>query len=271
MHGIPAHADPQLFLAFIRRAHVGRYLMVSTQPGPDPVALINKAVLASIKLELSPAGMKAFNLIFPAALGTMLSETLKYALSTQTLEPKVAKIRAIHNHIYRSLVLILAQHPTVLVEAHAACGELGPACVQWLNDRYNPTTTTSRIVSLMSIIRDPVDHDNLLGSIRATVASNAQLVDELKLAEPVVVVIILLNLSESYNFLRQIVIEKDRLSTVNELQSKLINITSFAAAPAYSECKVTGRTSFVAVKDSSYGRNANTKLFCFNCELKQQP
>jgi hypothetical protein len=240
-------------------------IMAAPVPAPDPLAHINKSILSTLKVDLTPEGMQAFSILFPAAIGSMLSTTLQHAIDAKEFEPTERKMIALHEHVYNSLVLTLASHPAVLVQMTAECGKLGPKCIMWLNARYNPNTTTTGVLGLMNILKKPVDADDLKASIGATIAKNALLPAELKLTESAMVVLILLNLPESFSTLRQIVIERDTLPSLSELQAKVSNIMSFGNSQIG---EMGSEKASFALAHTNNAYNANTRLTkpCFNCD-----
>ena len=105
---------------------------------PSALALVDNKAMTTIKLDLTPVGIRAFKITFPAALGPLLGSTLKYALQHNLLDPTDTKTETLHGYIFNYLATIVGVYPTVLIDMTDECGELGPKCCNWLYNKYNP-------------------------------------------------------------------------------------------------------------------------------------
>jgi hypothetical protein len=229
---------------------------------PTPATTINSYVLRDLKLQETQIGYKAWLIGLEAGLGPLLSTTLKNALRTDNLDPIDPAERTLHEHIGRAITPSILHLPQLLVQANAACGNLGPKTVKFIQSRLDPSSSASSIGKLIKIITEPLDQDDkIINCISQKVADNASLATNIKLPEPILSVILMTKLpDEIFGTLKDIIIEKDTIPTLQELQTKVKATMDYKNLGSSSSSSGT-HSAFAFLKTQG-------NKYCFNCDHK---
>jgi hypothetical protein len=229
---------------------------------PTPLELVNHRAIAAISIELTPIGMRALSISFPAALGPLLGTTLEYAVAHGRLDPTDAKEVTLHTTIFNLLAPIMNAHPKVLVDMTDACGKRGPKAFVWLTSKYNPTSTASSVTSLMNIFSTQTitsdDDIQKLISINANQPTHPQ---NLQLDDTILAVLILLKLDQTaFQTLRDSIVISDSVPTVEVLRKRVKDINTFSVC-GMSQPHAGGNGAFAGVPRTGVSRQHP----CANC------
>ena len=223
---------------------------------PSPISTINHRALANIQIELTQNGMAAFETFFPAALGPLLSLTLKSAITSGKLHPTDTKTVALFALIYDQLILLLTQHPDIAVQIARDCNGNGPLAYLWLTNRYNPKSSVTGVKKLIGILDADVNGSS---DVRALISDNNGLSydPDLKLSDTLLVVLIMMKLkAPCFQPLRDHFVLTDTVPPLAVIQEKILAIEHFSGEPSPHAAFATfGK--FVGPVDA--------KTYCHNC------
>jgi hypothetical protein len=143
---------------------------------PTPDSLVNKAALAGLVFSTDPKMFRTYTRQFKSAIGPQYKALLERAIATDELAPTEAPVIAMHTAIYDMLVLTFKNEDDILDEMISQCGTLGPACLAYLEAKYNSTSLAAAIKNLGAVVREQIvgpDGTRSPGSRRPTSASSA--------------------------------------------------------------------------------------------------
>ena len=223
---------------------------------PSPISTINHRALANIQIELTQNGMAAFETFFPAALGPLLSLTLKSAITSGKLHPTDTKTVALFALIYDQLILLLTQHPDIAVQIARDCNGNGPLAYLWLTNRYNPKSSVTGVKKLIGILDADVNGSS---DVRALISDNNGLSydPDLKLSDTLLVVLIMMKLkAPCFQPLRDHFVLTDTVPPLAVIQEKILAIEHFSGEPS-PHAAFTAFGKFVGPVDA--------KTYCHNC------
>jgi len=221
---------------------------------PQPFNTLNQIGLRKLRFVPTQLGMRAFMIKFPAALGPLLGITLKTAIRNNDLKPTDTKAITLHGYINDALISSMDELDDLILQMTHVNGEYGVANLLFLKERFDPSSTASSIGTLVDIIKKPLDTQNIINDMQAKIAANAGLPGNLVLPPDILTVTLLLGLPQSLATLKDIVIERDALPTVQQLIAKVKSNMEFNKTQS-----TNGDMAFAFVK-STRGK------FCYNCD-----
>ena len=224
---------------------------------PTTATTVNYAILAKLKLVPTPIGMRTFMIKFPAALGPLLAETLRNTISQEHQEPETTEQENLFGYIFDHLVGCMTNDSSAdLLAMSKICGRNGPMALLWLQRKYDPSTTASAIVTLIDIFTASLGEDVRAG-LDAKKALNDTLPDNIKLSEDSLAILMLCFFPQDLSSLRDIIIEKDTIPTMEALAEKVSNTTIVTSATGKIAASRSGAFAFAST---------NSSKFCFNCD-----
>ena len=134
---------------------------------------LSKSSLTKLTFDPTRAGIKVFKLKFRVAIGTTLAKVLKDAQTNDHYEPTDSKDLKAHGEIFDYLISTMTDDVLIL-EMVTECGELGPSCLKFLNDKYDPASTATSLKTLLNLMKAPLG-DDISSGISAAVVSNSNL------------------------------------------------------------------------------------------------
>jgi hypothetical protein len=144
------------------------------------------------------------------------------------------------------LILAFKGEDDVLDEMEAQCGKLGPACMAYLESKFNSSSLAAAINSLGAIVREAVIQPDQVAGLAAANKRYTRLT----LPEDVLVALILLKLPADYTTVKTIIIQADKMPTVAQLsetlqvQNDFFNNTNGGHAAFSGFATQSGRTAF---------------------------
>ena len=134
------------------------------------------------------------------------------------------------------------------------CGKCGISCLIYLRDQIDPTGTVDSIEALLQVLKKPLGPDSLIADIRAKIATNDRLPDELALQPKVLTAVIITQLPPSLATFTELVVQEKEFPSPSNLISKLTTSIGLQRLQNGPEM------SFVA---ASHFRKIKT---CINCD-----
>jgi hypothetical protein len=189
--------------------------------GPSPSKGYDKIVL-----EATPQGFRAYKLKLAARLGPELKATLKIALETEDFDPSSSRVERMHSMIFDEMIKGMDGQDTLMLRMTEKCGELGPKCMAWLQETLDPKDTASSLVTLMAILADALGADVVSG-IETKIDLNAALPPAMKLSDEILEAVILTKMPADLRHVRDIVVDKDQLPSIDQLRVKVKNAVRF--------------------------------------------
>jgi hypothetical protein len=221
---------------------------------PSPVSLINHRAMANIKVDLTPEGMQAFEILFPAALGPLLATTLRRSLQNACKAAGSQEENALFNMIYDQLIICLSNEPKVLVTLHSKARGHGPLAFQWLQERYNPNTQITHVKTLLDIFATAsVETDDEVEDI-ITKNTTLPTTPNLQLDDGVMAILIISKLSSvRFKPIKDNFIIGTNIPPIAELQAQIAAINQYTG---------TGNQMAFMASGQRHLR------MCFNCDQK---
>ena len=214
--------------------------------------------LAKLQLDKStPLSVQTFVIKFTSAIGPTHAAVLRKALADNNLNPTGTRDIAQHTAIYDLLINCLPDAMDVLAVTNE-CACLGPKSVDWLLRNYAPTTTASAIVTLIELFSEPLGDDVSAGLTKKSIL-NASLPDSCKLPDAALATFILMLLPANLNTVRDIIVERDALPTISELEMKVKNVLIMQSKPRLAMNDTSGSAMAFASRKGS-------GPFCCNCD-----
>jgi hypothetical protein len=225
---------------------------------PSPISMINHRAMANIKIDLTPEGMQAFEILFPAALGALLTATLNHSLANACKPAESPEELSLFAMIFDQLVLCLSDNPKVLVTLHGKAGGHGPRAFQWLISRYNPKTQVTHVKTLLDIFStSTIDKDE---DMEALIAKNNGLPmkPHLQLEEPVMAILIISKLASTrFKPIKDNFIISKNIPNLAELQQQIQAINQYNEGDDH--------LAFTTI-----GSPPNKFTMCYNCDVRAQ-
>jgi hypothetical protein len=201
----------------------GEHASTGKPPGPAPPT----REWAKITLEATPQGYRAFCIKLKAKIGPNLKATLRHAMLHEDFDPGDTRTENLHSLIYDEIVKGMDGHDALMIRMTDACGEFGPKCLDWLQKQLDPKDTASALATLMAIITEPIGAEVVKG-VEAKIDLNNTLNSDLKLTDNVLAALVLTKMPVDLRHLRDIIVEKDELPTMENLLLKIKNAMLFA-------------------------------------------
>jgi hypothetical protein len=218
---------------------------------------LSKSSLIKLTFEPTRVGVKVFKIKFRTAIGASLAKVLKDAETNENYDPTDTKDLKAHSEIFDFLVSTM-NDDSLILEMITECGELGPKCLKFLYDKYDPASTATSLATLLNLMKAPLGDDISIG-ISAAVVSNSNLPTGLQFSDKLLCALLLLKLPTQFNHLKSIIVERDELPTVAELKLKVTSsINMFESS--FGESFSNEKASFAAFNDSKY------RSSCVNCD-----
>ena len=148
-------------------------------PGQLPATIAS----ALSKLSKTPAGIPNFMITFTSALGSSLASTRKSA-QAGTLNKSHAHAIKLLGIMYHCLISCVPDDNHV-VEMTEDCGLDTHLCLNWLQRKHAPTTTTSVVKALLSIFQEDFVGGNIVAGIEKKIAANDALAHKINLEDSV--------------------------------------------------------------------------------------
>ena len=219
----------------------------------------NTKSLSKLELDPTPLGLKAFNVRFPAYLAEAEEDRLTKALESGDFDPTGAAKKKLDESIYKDLIsCIPATLDADMLLMTEECGHKGPKCLQWLNDRFNPTGTATSVKTIFQIFGDQIDEDDVVTGLNQKMSKNNSLPDDLRIPDKTLAALILLFRPQKFNNLKERAVHEDTLPTSLNLRVKVTNQIEYDNASETILAKSTN-TAFAFVPQA-------VTSFCFNCD-----
>jgi hypothetical protein len=218
---------------------------------------LSKSSLTKLTFDPTRAGIKVFKLKFRVAIGTSLATVLKDAETNEDYDPTDTKGLKAHSEIFDYLISTMSDDILIL-EMVTECGELGPKCLKFLYDKYDPASTATSLKTLLNIMKAPLG-DDIPSGISAAVVSNASLPTGLQFPDKLLCALMLIKLPTQFNNLKSIIVERDELPTVAQLKLKVTSSVEMFESNFGEGLGSHEKASFAAI-------NTEYKGFCVNCD-----
>jgi hypothetical protein len=216
---------------------------------------LSKSSLTKLTFDPTRAGIKVFKLKFRVAIGTTLA---KDAQTNEDYDPTDTKELKAHGEIFDYLLSTMTDDVLIL-EMITECGELGPKCLKFLDDKYDPASTATSLKTLLNIMKAPLG-DNISIGISAAVVSNANLPTGLQFPDKLLCALLLLKLPTQFNHLKSIIVERDELPTVAQLKIKVTSSVELFENSLGDRLGSEEKASFLTAN------NYTRKSSCVNCD-----
>ena len=153
-------------------------------PDADDLAASRGLAKLTLAPDPSPAAMEVFGIKFSAALSSSLSQRLQDAFDNADFAPKAADAIEKDKKIYNALIGCM---PTGfdddIIRMKQEIGRKGPACLEWLDRRYNPDGTATAIKTIFKLFSDPIASTDVVNGINAKMSLNGQLPADCRIPE----------------------------------------------------------------------------------------
>ena len=155
----------------------------------------------------------------------------------------------LHSAIHDMIVLTIKNEDDILDEMIAHCGTYGPACLAYLEGRYNSTGLAAAVKNFGAVSREVIVGP---GPIAGLVAGNKRFA-RLQFTDEQLTARILLTLPDKYATIKTMVLQSDTLPSPTELADMLQTENDFAGD--------AGHAAF-----SGIGVQPGRQRFCYNCD-----
>ena len=222
--------------------------------GPDSGLNSTLSNNGAIPLTRTPKGWIAFDAVFQARLGQNLEASLEYALENDITDPADAQQTSLFKHIYRRLIIGLANEPDLIATLAALFpSKNGVKAYIHLRDEFVGQTLPAEVKNVFSIVNTNLQTDTVSG-VQNMLSTNLRL--ETPFPSKLLAALVLSKMPNSLATFRDIILEKDTMPTPQNLLLKLKQ-----HAQMYPDA---GHSKPVSFQIGSRGNS----MICFNCGAK---
>ena len=241
-----------------------------------PQSLISPTAPGTVRLTMTPQGMRAYLVKVRGILGPALSQTLMAAqaqyLKTGSWEPVDDRHEALFTHIFDRIIPALEGHDGLIVRMSQKCGTNGPKALDWLTKQLDPQTEASAVLKLIKIFQAKLSEGDLISDIQQLISLNDTLAgDEFHLNAKIVTSLLLAKLPPAHIHARASIVQRQDLVSPDELIDILTSTLGFdkaADASSSSTAFQVTPTSFAAVSSNPYSKSDKR---CLNCDSDKHP